>query len=382
MSDEEKYVVGVDVGGTFTDVFFLDEQSGECSVAKVPSTRPDQSKGFIEGIRSGVENFSQLATVVHGTTVGTNALLERKGAKTGIITTEGFRDVLEMRRRDRPTTWGLWGQFEPIIPRNLRLEVPERTLADGTIYTAVNPDDVKATAQELIDAGAESVCVAFMNSYANFDNEQIAVKAVREIWPNEHVVASSEILPEIREFERTSTTALNAYLQPPVGNYLQRLETALQDDGFKGQVLIVQSNGGVMSVDVARRLPVRTALSGPAAGVIASAYIATVAGFPNVITCDMGGTSFDVSLVADGESSLSAQTSIDYGMIIRTPMIEITTIGAGGGSIAWVDRGGLLQIGPESAGSDPGPVCYGLGNDRPTVTDANLVLGRINADRP
>ena len=382
MSDEEKYVVGVDVGGTFTDVFFLDEQSGECSVAKVPSTRPDQSKGFIEGIRSGVENFSQLATVVHGTTVGTNALLERKGAKTGIITTEGFRDVLEMRRRDRPTTWGLWGQFEPIIPRNLRLEVPERTLADGTIYTAVNPDDVKATAQELIDAEAESVCVAFMNSYANFDNEQIAVKAVREIWPNEHVVASSEILPEIREFERTSTTALNAYLQPPVGNYLQRLETALQDDGFKGQVLIVQSNGGVMSVDVARRLPVRTALSGPAAGVIASAYIATVAGFPNVITCDMGGTSFDVSLVADGESSLSAQTSIDYGMIIRTPMIEITTIGAGGGSIAWVDRGGLLQIGPESAGSDPGPVCYGLGNDRPTVTDANLVLGRINADRP
>ena len=382
MSDQAKYIVGVDVGGTFTDVFFLDEQSGECSVAKVPSTRPNQSKGFIEGIRSGVEDFSELATVVHGTTVGTNALLERKGAKTGIITTEGFRDVLEMRRRDRPTTWGLWGQFEPIIPRNLRLEVPERTLADGTIYKAINPNDVKAAAQELIDAGAESVCVAFMNSYANFDNEQIAVKALRDIWPNEHVVASSEILPEIREFERTSTTALNAYLQPPVGNYLQRLETALQDDGFKGQVLIVQSNGGVMSVDVARRLPVRTALSGPAAGVIASAYIATVAGFPNVITCDMGGTSFDVSLVADGESSLSAQTSIDYGMIIRTPMIEITTIGAGGGSIAWVDRGGLLQIGPESAGSDPGPVCYGLGNDRPTVTDANLVLGRINADRP
>ena len=382
MSDQSKYVVGVDVGGTFTDVFFLDEKSGQCSVAKVPSTRPDQSTGFIEGIRSRIDDFSELSTVVHGTTVGTNALLERKGAKTGIITTEGFRDVLEMRRRDRPTTWGLWGQFEPIIPRNLRLEVPERTLADGTIYTTVNPDDVKVVAQQLIDDGAESVCVAFINSYANFDNEKIAVKAVRDVWPNEHVVASSEILPEIREFERTSTTALNAYLQPPVGNYLQRLETALQDDGFTGQVLIVQSNGGVMSVDVARRLPVRTALSGPAAGVIASAYISTVAGFPNVITCDMGGTSFDVSLVADGESSLSAQTSIDYGMIVRTPMIEITTIGAGGGSIAWVDRGGLLQVGPESAGSDPGPVCYGLGNDRPTVTDANLVLGRINADRP
>lgn len=382
MRDQSKYVVGVDVGGTFTDVFFLDEKSGQCFVAKVPSTRPDQSQGFIEGIRSRIDDFSELSTVVHGTTVGTNALLERKGAKTGIITTEGFRDVLEMRRRDRPTTWGLWGQFEPVIPRNLRHEVPERTLADGTIYTAVNPDDVKVVAQQLIDDGAESVCVAFINSYANFDNEKIAVKAVRDVWPNEHVVASSEILPEIREFERTSTTALNAYLQPPVGNYLQLLKTALKDDGFTGQVLIVQSNGGVMSVEVAQRLPVRTALSGPAAGVIASAYISTIAGFPNVITCDMGGTSFDVSLVADGESSLSAQTSIDYGMIVRTPMIEITTIGAGGGSIAWVDRGGLLQVGPESAGSDPGPVCYGLGNDRPTVTDANLVLGRINADRP
>ena len=232
MSDQSKYLVGVDVGGTFTDVFFLDEKSGQCSVAKVPSTRPDQSTGFIEGIRSRIDDFSELSTVVHGTTVGTNALLERKGAKTGIITTEGFRDILEMRRRDRPTTWGLWGQFEPIIPRNLRLEVPERTLADGTIYTTVNPDDVKVVAQQLIDDGAESVCVAFINSYANFDNEKIAVKAVRDVWPNEHVVASSEILPEIREFERTSTTALNAYLQPPVGNYLQRLETALQDDGF------------------------------------------------------------------------------------------------------------------------------------------------------
>jgi len=382
MSQEPKFVVGVDVGGTFTDVFFLDEASGQCGVAKVPSTRPDQSQGFIEGIRSGVADFTALATVVHGTTVGTNALLERKGAKTGIITTSGFRDALEMRRRDRPTTWGLWGQFEPVVPRNLRLEVAERTLADGTVHTAVDPEEVKAAARQLIDAGVESVCVVFINAYANITNEQSAVAAVRDVWPNDHVVASSEILPEIREFERTSTATLNAYLQPTIGNYLQQLETALGNGGFAGQVLIVQSNGGVMSVDVARRLPVRTALSGPAAGVIASAYIAEVAGFPNVITCDMGGTSFDVSLVAGGESALSAQTSIDFGMVIRTPMIEITTIGAGGGSIAWVDRGGLLQIGPESAGSDPGPVCYGQGNDRPTVTDANLVLGRINAERP
>lgn len=383
MSDNSaRYVVGVDVGGTFTDVFFLDEKSGHCEVAKVPSTLGDQSKGFIEGIRQKVSDFGEVTTVVHGTTVGTNALLERKGAKTGIITTRGFRDVLEMRRRDRPNTWGLWGQFEPVVPRNLRLEVAERTLADGTIHMAVDADDVKQAARDLIELGAESVCIVFINSYANPENEQIALKALREVWPNDYVGASTDILPEIREFERTSTTALNAYLQPTVASYLHKLENALQEDGFEGQVLIVQSNGGVMTVNTARQMPVRTALSGPAAGVIASAYVAGEAGFPNVITCDMGGTSFDVSLVAGGESALAAQTSIDFGLTVRTPMIEMTTIGAGGGSIAWVDRGGLLQVGPESAGSSPGPVCYGLGNERPTVTDANVVLGRINADKP
>jgi len=376
------YVIGVDVGGTYTDVFFLDEAAGKCQVAKVPSTVDDQSRGFIEGIRRQIADFNDVATVVHGTTVGTNALLERKGAKTGIITTRGFRDTLEMRRRDRPETWGLWGQFEPVVPRDLRVEVSERTLADGSIYTAVDPEEVKNAAQQLLNAGVESVCIVFINAYANQSNERLALEAVRVVWPNEFVEASSNILPEIREFERTSTATLNAYLHPTVSSYLGRLEQALEQDGFQGQILIVQSNGGVMTVDTARQLPVRTALSGPAAGVIASAYIASEAGFPNVITCDMGGTSFDVSLVADGESALSPQTNIDFGMTIRTPMIEMTTIGAGGGSIAWVDRGGLLQVGPESAGSSPGPVCYGLGNQRPTVTDANVVLSRINADRP
>lgn len=382
MSAQDKFVIGVDVGGTFTDVFFLNEATGQCDVAKVPSTRPDQSIGFIEGIRSGVNSFSEIGTVVHGTTVGTNSLLERKGAKTGIITTKGFRDTLEMRRRDRPETWGLWGQYDPIIPRDLRLEVAERTLADGSIHQAVDTQQVAAAGRQLLAAGVSSISIAFINSYANPENELAALRVIRDLWPNDHVNASSQILPEIREFERTSTTVLNAYLQPPISNYVERLETALCEDGFEGQILIVQSNGGVMSVETTKRLPIRTALSGPAAGVIACAYIATTAGFPNVISCDMGGTSFDVSLVANGESALAAQTSIDFGMVIRTPMIEMTTIGAGGGSIAWVDRGGLLQIGPESAGSDPGPVCYGLGNDRPTVTDANVVMGRINADRP
>jgi len=381
MPDKPRYVIGVDVGGTFTDVFFLDEANGQIEVAKVPSTLDDQSRGFIEGISSHTE-FAEVATIVHGTTTGTNALLERKGAKTGIITTTGFRDTLEMRRRDRPETWGLWGQFEPVVPRNLRFEVAERTLADGTVHTPVDLDAVKDAARQLLAQGVEAVCIVFINAYANAENELQALAALCEVWPNDYVEASSNILPEIREFERTSTTTLNAYLQPLVSRYLHRLEGALRQDGFAGQVLIVQSNGGVMSVDTARQLPVRTALSGPAAGVIASAYIATEAGFADIITCDMGGTSFDVSLVADGQSALAAQTNIAFGMTVRTPMIEITTIGAGGGSIAGLDRGGLLQVGPESAGSDPGPVCYGLGNTRPTVTDANVVLGRINADKP
>lgn len=376
------FVIGVDVGGTFTDVFILDEANGRITTAKVPSTRGDQSKGFIEGIASRVTDFGEIRTVVHGTTVGTNALLERKGARTGIITTEGFRDVLEMRRRDRPTTWGLKGAFTPVVARTDRVEVSERVLADGSVLRAVDEREVAVQAKALAEAGCDAVCVFFINGYANNDNERRAVEAVRSVWPNPYVTAATEILPEIREFERLSTATLNAYLQPVVSSYLDRLETGLKAEGFAGDILIVQSNGGVMSIDTAKRYPVRTALSGPAAGVIAATRIASAAGFDNIITCDMGGTSFDVSLVAGGEAALAAQTAIDFGMVVRTPMIEITTIGAGGGSIAAVDKGGLLQVGPESAGSDPGPVAYGLGNTRPTVTDANVVLGRINPDRP
>ena len=381
-SSRPRTVVGVDVGGTFTDVFFLNEADGSCGVAKVPSTRDDQSVGIQEGIAQRLNKLSEVSLIIHGTTVGTNALLERKGAKTGIITTRGFRDVIEMRRRDRPETWGLWGMFDPIVSRELRVEVDERVLADGTVLSLLDKTEVKTAAEKLLDRGAESVCIFFINSYANDTNEKRAVEILKEIWPNNHITSSSEILPEIREFERCSTATLNAYLQPPIGDYLERLEGGLRKGGFGGEVLIVQSNGGVMSVDMARSFPVRTALSGPAAGVIAGAYIGVSAGYPNLITCDMGGTSFDVSLVEGGESALAAQTAVDFGMVVRTPMVEITTIGAGGGSIASVDRGGLLQIGPESAGSDPGPVCYGQGNDRPTVTDANVALGRINADKP
>ena len=380
-------VVGVDVGGTFTDLFVLDERDGTAQIIKVPSTRGEEAKGFMNGVARISANPTQgaaspLATIVHGTTVGTNALLERKVARTGMITTRGFRDVLEMRRRDRPQTWGLRGSFEPIVPRDLRLEVDERVLADGSLHTAVDLQQVRAQTQTLLDAGCEAVCIFFINAFANPINEQQAVAVVREMWPNPYVTVASEVLPEIREFERCSTATLNAALQPVVGSYLARLEDDLRQEGFSGELLIVQSNGGVMSRATACDVPVRTALSGPAAGVIACAAVARASGFPNVITGDMGGTSFDVSLVAGGEAALAAQTSIEFGLVVRSPMIQIETIGAGGGSIASVDASGMLQVGPESAGSNPGPVCYGRGNTRPTVTDANVVLGRIAADRP
>jgi len=379
---EARYVIGIDVGGTFTDLFFLDRNTGTVTTGKVPSTVADQSIGLVDGVGRELTDFSEIETIVHGTTVGTNALLERKGTKTGLITTVGFEDVLEMRRRDRPHTWGLRGGYDPVITRDLRLGVAERTLANRSIETALDEDGVTAAVQALIAAGCEGLCISFINSYANPQNEARAAELARALWPNEHVTVASDILPEIREFERLSTATLNAYLQPRMANYLNQLDARMTSSGSKGDILIVQSNGGVMSIDAASSQPVRTALSGPAAGVIAASHIGGSAGFRNIITCDMGGTSFDVSVIADGRTALAAQTSIDFGMVVRTPMIEITTIGAGGGSIAWIDGAGLLQIGPQSAGSDPGPVCYGLGNDQPTVTDANLLLGRINADRP
>ncbi|NKC16340.1 MAG: hydantoinase/oxoprolinase family protein [Gammaproteobacteria bacterium] len=373
-------VVGIDVGGTFTDLFAL-SPSGLIT-AKVPSTRKDPSHGIRAAIASAYPDAEQVSTIVHGTTVATNALLERSGARTGVITTRGFKDVLEMRRRDRPRTWGLRGRFEPLIPRDLRLEVDERVLADGTVLTRVDGQAIEAACRELLGRGAQSLCIFFINAYANPINETQALAAARKVWPNQHITVASDMLPEIREFERASTASLNAYLQPLIGDYLERLDNGLARAGFGGSLLVVQSNGGIMSAKTARALPVRTALSGPAAGVIAAAKIAQAAGQPNIVTCDMGGTSFDVALVVDGKTALTAQTAVAFGMVIRSPMVEVTTIGAGGGSIAAIDRSGLLQVGPQSAGSEPGPACYGAGNTRPTVTDANLVLGRINAARP
>ena len=375
-------VVGVDVGGTYTDLFLYDAVNETCRVVKVVTDHEAQAEGVERGLESFKASLGNLGSMIHGTTVGTNALLQRTGARVGLITTKGFRDVLEMRRRDRPHTWGLWGHFDPIVPRYCRKEVQERTLADGTVMDPVNPSEIKSVARALLEHGVESVVVFFINSYANHQNEKRAAEVLRTVWPNDYVSTSSELLPEIREYERASTAAINAYLQPVLGPYLNEIETKIQARDSGTELLIVQSNGGLTSAAMACREALRTTLSGPAAGVIGAAYIAHQSGYDNVITSDMGGTSFDVSLIANGSTSMVAETSIDFGMVTRSPMIEIVTIGAGGGSIAHLGPDGILEIGPESAGSEPGPVCYGKGNTKPTVTDANLVLGRINPLAP
>ncbi|MDQ0189912.1 hydantoinase/oxoprolinase family protein [Alicyclobacillus cycloheptanicus] len=375
-------LVGVDVGGTFTDILIFDSDTGKVRVVKTPSTLEDQSIGFLCGIEASGVDVSRIQRIIHGTTVGTNAVLERKGSNVGLITTKGFRDVLEMRRRERAQTWGLWGDYKPLVPRKWRFEVGQRVLADGSVREELNEQEVLAAAEALKAAGVESLAVCFLHSYANASHEKRAVELLRSVWPNAYISASYDILPEIREWERTSTTVVNAYIQPKIDHYLSLLQKRLADNGYTHDVSIIQSNGGVMSSDTARHKSVNTVLSGPAAGVIAAAQVGLSSGFPNVISADMGGTSFDVSLITDGRPSMQSEQKVEFGVVVRVPMIEITTIGAGGGSIAWMDGAGFLQVGPESAGSYPGPVAFGRGGTRPTVTDANVILGRIDADDP
>ena len=374
--------IGIDVGGTFTDLIAVDRGSRSVRVAKVPSTPSDPSLGFLAALERLDGGLSQVESLVHGTTVATNAIIQRKGAACGLITTRGFRDVLELRRRDRPRLYGLTGFFEPLIPREMRLEVDERTSHRGEILVPVADEQVRSVAGALLAQGAEALVVSFLHSYANAANEQRARAIILESWPGCAVVLSSEVLPEIREFERTSTAVVNAYVLPVISGYLGALRERLRDRGSDRQILLVQSNGGVMTAELASRFPVNTVLSGPAAGVIAGAHVARAAGFRHAITCDMGGTSFDVSLVWDGSARFAEEKHVEFGIPIRIPHIDITTIGAGGGSIASIDRGGILRVGPQSAGAEPGPACYGKGGGDPTVTDAHVVLGRIDPHYP
>lgn len=373
--------IGVDVGGTFTDLLALDPERGTFRVAKVPSTPEDQSVGFIAGLGALEADLAVVAALVHGTTVATNAVLERKGARCGLITTAGFRDVLELGRRTRPNPYGMTGSFEALIPRDLRAEVPERIDAAGRVLTPLDEAVVRREVHRLRERGAEALVIHFIHAYANPAHEQRCGEIAREIWPNQFVTLGSDILREVREFERGSTVALNGYVQPIVSRYLGRLSQNLRRAGLGNELLVMQGNGGMMAAGTAVDLAVHTVMSGPAAGAIAAARIGAQAGHPNLVACDMGGTSFDVSLIAAGEPALSAEKDIAYGMPLRVPLVDIHTIGAGGGSIARITRAGLLQVGPESAGARPGPIAYGRGGTAVTVTDANLLLGRLNPDR-
>jgi len=370
--------VGVDVGGTFSDLIAFDVRSGRFLVAKVPTTPDDQSVGFLNGLGALGMSLDRIGVLIHGTTVGTNAVLERKGARCGLITTRGFRDALELGRRTRPTTYGMVGTFEALIPREMRIEVSERMDAFGNVLVPLDEEEVRKAAGALVEQGAESLLIHFLHAYQNPAHEEQCLSLVRDIWPNEHVTLGSSILREIREFERGSTAAVNAYLRPVITRYIGRLERELKSGDFGSELLITQANGGTMSAKLACEKAVETVLSGPAAGAISAARIAEQAGFPNVIAGDMGGTSFDVSLIRDGQPAISSERDIDYSVPVRIPLIDIHTIGAGGGSIARINRAGIVQVGPESASSWPGPICYGRGGELPTVTDANLLLGRID----
>ena len=374
----ETKLVGVDVGGTFTDLVVVDEASGRVQVAKVPTTVTNQATGVVAALAAAGAAPAELKVIVHGTTTATNALLERKGARTGLITTRGFRDVLELGRRTRPTPYGLKGSFEPLIPRDLRLEVDERVDAEGLVVVPLAEDQVREAVDRLRVQGVEALVIHFIHSYLNDSHERRAREIAAALWPNAYITVGAELLPEYREFERGTTAAINGFVQPVIDRYLRKLAGDLARQGYRRELLVMQGNGGTMSVDLAARHAVSTLMSGPAAGVKAAAYTALAAGHQNIISCDMGGTSFDVGVIRGGRPALTADKEMGYGLPVRVPMIDIHTIGAGGGSIARVNSGGILQVGPESAGADPGSICYGRGGEEPTITDANLLLGRLN----
>jgi N-methylhydantoinase A len=372
------WIAGIDVGGTFTDLIALDSASGTVRLAKVPTTSENQAFGVLAALDEAGVPFDQLMLVVHGTTTTTNALLERKLARTGLITTQGFRDVLELGRRTRPRPYGLKGWFDPLIPRELRLEVPERMDAEGEPVVPLDEAATRVAVRTLLAAGCESLVIHFLHSYINPAHEQRALAIARESWHNSYVTAGHAVLSEYREYERGVTATVNASVQPILDRYLAQLRAQLQGRGFSRDLLVMQGNGGTVSAALAAENAANTVMSGPASGIIAAAYSASAAGFQNVITYDMGGTSTDVGLIRGGVPEVSSELELEYAMPVHVPMVDVHTIGAGGGSIAFLGEDGLLRVGPKSAGAHPGPICYGRGGTEPTITDANLVLGRLN----
>ncbi len=374
-------IIGVDVGGTFTDLIMLDQTSGKVRLAKVPSTMDNQAYGVLAALDEVKAELQAIDLIVHGTTTTTNAVLERKLSPTGLITTKGFRDILELGRRTRPQAYGMVGKFTPVIARNLRLEVSQRMDAAGKVITELDEDEVKSAARKLLDLGCESVVIHFLHAYANPAHELRAREIIAEIWPNDYITLGHELLSEAREFERGVTAAVNASVQPLLERYITRLVRELSDRGYGGEVLVMNGNGGMVSSSLVAHEAAKTVMSGPASGVMAAAFTGRKAGMENLITYDMGGTSTDVALIRGAEPSVSNEIEVEYAMPIHVPMVDVRTVGAGGGSIARVNAAGLLEVGPQSAGADPGPICYGRGGQDPTISDANMLLGRLNPDK-
>ena len=374
----QSIIAGIDVGGTFTDLLLVADDG--VKVIKTPTTVENQAYGVLAALAETGAPLSEIDAIVHGTTTTTNAVLERKLSRTGMITTKGFRDIIEVGRRTRPQPYGMFGRFEPIVSRDLRLEVPERMDAAGRVVVDLDEEAVKEAASQLLNLGCESVVVHFLHAYANPDHERRAVEILRDVWPNDYITAGHELLSEYREYERGVTAAVNAAVRPILHRYVDRLQSELTQEGFRRDFLVMNGNGGMVSARLVDREAAKTVMSGPASGVMAAAHAAKRAGIDNLITYDMGGTSTDVALVMDAVPAVSNELDVEYAMPIHVPMVDVRTIGSGGGSIAAVSDAGLLKVGPESAGASPGPICYGRGGAEPTITDANLLLGRLNPE--
>ncbi|MCF4098627.1 MULTISPECIES: hydantoinase/oxoprolinase family protein [Maritalea] len=374
--------VGVDSGGTFTDICLFEEETGRIEIWKTQSTPDDPSRGIAEVVKQGLERVGEdLSTITffgHGTTVATNALIELRGVKTALITTDGFRDLLEIGRQKRPSLYDMFAEKpEILVPRNLRFNISERLRPDGSVEQNLDQEQLRTVLRELASQDIKALAVCFLYSFMNDTHEQAVLADTREELGDIFVSLSSEVAPEFREYERLSTTVVNAFLGPVMERYIQRLEARLVEAGLQTSPHLTQSNGGVIGFEAAAQFPVRTLLSGPSTGVVAAQVIAGLAGFDNVITFDVGGTSSDVALLENRACKKTGEAEV-HGYPIKAPMLDIHTVGAGGGSIAHVDNGGLLKVGPESAGANPGPVCYDLGGERPTLTDANVVLQILN----
>ena len=377
------YRLGVDVGGTFTDLSIYDDTTGLLNIYKTPSTPENQSKAVKQGVLNLIDNMKidpvSIEFFIHGTTVATNTLLERDGAKTALIVTRGFRDVLEIGRQERPNLYN-WKikRAAPLVPRNLRFEITERISYQGKVLSQINLDELDGILSLIRKHEIKSLSVCLLHSYANPKHEEIIGNYFKNHLPELTIALSNNILPEFKEYERMSTTTINSYVAPRMERYLKDLNKAVSEMGIKSDLHIMQSNGGTTTASEAIARPVHTILSGPAAGVVGGVSIANDAGEENSISIDMGGTSFDISLCYKGEIKRSQESEISR-LPIKVPMIDIHTLGAGGGSIAWIDPGGALRVGPSSAGANPGPACYENGGEEPTVTDANLVLGRLSS---